>query len=148
MYSLPNLVAVYGNLRSKTRSLQAPVIEQARFIAGNMEILVPLGIKGLAIIDVLVRYKPNLLSAAQIERIVRTDPICARLGIERLMSRRIIKVYIHRVRKQLARALHNAGVVIEPKRLLVSENTEVANVTAYRLAIPCKIVRRDFNPRS
>jgi len=143
--SLPCLIAVYVNQHSDTRSLHGPVIERVGVIVGAKEVTVSLGIKGLAIIDVLVRYKPSILSADQIERILRNDPICARLGVRRLIKRRVIRVYVHRLRMQLAHTFDEAGIAIEPKRLLVSEYTELANVRAYRLAMPCKVVQRNLD---
>ena len=143
--SLPRFIAVYINQHSNTRSLHGAVIERACFIVATREVPISLGLKGLAIIDVLVRYKPGILSAAQIERILRNDPICARLGVQRLMNRRVIKIYVHRLRMQLAHALDEAGITIEPKRLLVSETTELGNVKAYRLAMPCKVVHRTLD---
>jgi hypothetical protein len=141
--SLPRLIVVYVYRRSETRSLHGLVIEGVYFVVGAKEIPVPLGIKGLAIVDVLARHKPRLLSAAQIEDILRTDPVCYRLGSRRLMNRRFVTIYVHRVRTQLARALDKEDITVDPKRLLVADHTELANVSAYRLAIPCKIVCRE-----
>jgi hypothetical protein len=138
----PRLIAVYRKQQSETRSVHGPVIERVHFTVGNRDIPVALGIKGLAIIDVLVRYKPSLLSAAQIERVLRTDPFSVRLGAQRLMGRRIIKVYVYRIRMRLAHALAEAGVALDSKRLLVSESTELANVKAYRLTVPCEVATR------
>jgi DNA-binding response OmpR family regulator len=143
--SLPRLVAVYANQHSDTRSVNGLVIERVYFVVKTKKPSVSLGMKGLALIDVLVRYKLSSLSAAQIERILRNDPICRRLGTRRLMNRRVIKVHIHRLRSQLARALDKEGVAIEPKRLLVSESTELANVKVYRLAMQCEVVHRSLD---
>jgi hypothetical protein len=138
------LTAVYA----RTMEGIGEVIVQVLFVKGRVDFPVSLGLKALAILDVLIRYKPNLLSAAQIERILRTDPFSRRLGTnvpreqksELWLTRRTIKVYIMRLREQLRKTLKRAGLTMQPNEVLVSEPTELANVVAYRIDIPCEVV--------
>ena len=92
-----------------------------------------------------------LLTAAQIERSLASDPFCIRLGANAppaprpsvRLARKLIKVYIQRLRLQLGKALENAGLAMRPEEVLVSEDTDLLNIKAYRLSIPCEFVHVD-----
>ncbi|HUN84794.1 MAG TPA: hypothetical protein VMU48_10465 [Terracidiphilus sp.] len=89
-----------------------------------------------------------LLTAAQIERLLSSDPFYVRLGASASraprpavrLARKSVKVYIQRLRWQLGKALKAMGLSTLPEEILVSENTELSNVMTYRFAISCEFV--------
>jgi hypothetical protein len=103
---------------------------------------------GLVLVDVLARKKPLALTAAQIERIITSDPFYVNLGANAAsaqrarigLTRRTIKVYIPRLLRQIGKALKKAGLAMRPEEILVTEDTDLLNVKAYRLAISCEFV--------
>ena len=109
----------------------------------------------LVLADVLGRKKPLALTAAQIERIITSDPFYVNLGANAAprqrtrigLTRRTIKVYIPRLLRQIGKALKRAGLAMRPEEILVSEDTDLLNVKAYRLAIPCEFVHLDGTDR-
>jgi hypothetical protein len=112
--------------------------------------LIPLRLSptGLVLVDVFARKKPQPLTAAHIERILASEPFYVRLGANApaaqgatiKLTRKTIKVYIRRLRQQMGKALKELGLAMRPEEVLVSEDTDLLNVTAYRLAIPCEFV--------
>jgi hypothetical protein len=106
---------------------------------------------GLVLLDVLARKKPQPLTAAHIERILAADPFYLHLGANGVsaekqkirLTRKTIKIYIQRLRKQIGKALKKAGLSMRPEEILISEDTDLLNVKAYRLAIPCEFVHVD-----
>ena len=98
--------------------------------------------------------KPSVRSVSQtidhIERILAADAFYLHLGANGLsvekqkirLTRRTIKIYIQRLRKQIGKALNKVGLSMRPEDVLVSEETELLNVTAYRLAISCEFVHQ------
>ena len=144
----PHLIVVHGHHQAVKDCLPGETIEQVSFAARSQIIPLSLSPTGLVLADVFGRKRPTPLTAAHIERIFASDPFCVRLGANAAsasrptlrLTRKTIKVYICRFRQQIGRALKEAGLAIRPKKNLVSESTDLLNVTAYRLAIPCEFV--------
>jgi hypothetical protein len=144
----PRLVVSHGHHQAVQHCLPGETIERAWFSVRSGAIPLRLSGNGLVLLDVLARKKPQPLTAAHIERILATDPFYVHLGANGVpaerqrirLSRKTIKIYIQRLRKQIGKALKKAGFAMRPEEVLISEDTELLNVTAYRLAIPCEFV--------
>lgn len=144
----PHLVVVHGCREPGTLCRCGESIEHAMLVIGSRTFEVALSPSGLVTLDILIRKRPTPLTAAQIERISLSDPFYLRLGANALgtqrklirLGRRSIKVFIQRFRQQLDNILREAGFSIRAEDMLISEGTELKNVTAYRLTIPCTVV--------
>lgn len=147
----PRLVVVHGEHQPLTKCLPGETVEQVSLAVHSKVIPLSLSPTGLVVADVLARKRPMLLTAAQIERSLASDPFCVRLGANASpaprpsvrLARKLIKVYIQRLRLQLGKALKDAGLATRPEEVLVSEDTDLLNVKAYRLSIPCEFVHVD-----
>jgi hypothetical protein len=137
----------------KGRCLAGETIEEANLWVRSEPIPLPLSPTCLVIADVLVRKRPTPLTAIQIERIIASNPFYARLGTNAASApkspikptTKTIKMHIWRLRHQIQRALKRVGIVMRPEDVLVSEDTDLLNVKAYRLAIPGEFVHVDGN---
>jgi hypothetical protein len=146
--AIPRLIVVHGYHRPETDCLHGETVEQINLSVRSNVIPLRLSPTGLVIADVLARKRPMPLSASHIERILASDPFCVRLGANAApaprptirLTRKSIKVYIQRLRQQLGKALKEAGISMQPEEALVSESTDLLNVAAYRLTIPCEFV--------
>jgi hypothetical protein len=144
----PRLVVVHGYHQAVKDCLPGETIERVSIAVRSDLFQLRLSPKGLVIADIIAQKKPIALTAAHIEQILASDPFYLRLGANAASSprpttrltRKTIKVYIHRLRLQIGKALKKAGLAIPPEKVLVSESTDLLNVTAYRLAIPCEFV--------
>lgn len=132
----------------KGRCLAGETIEEANLFARLEPIPLPLSPTCLVIADVLARKRPTPLTAAQIEHIIASDPFYSRIGANAALgpkasikpTTKTIKMYILRLRRHIQRTLKRVGIFMRPEDVLVSEDTDLLNVKAYRLAIPCEIV--------
>jgi hypothetical protein len=146
--AIPRLIVVHGHHQPEMNCLPGETVEQISLSVRSNIIPLRLSPTGLVIGDVLARKRPMPLSASHIERILSSDPFCVRLGANAVpaprltirLTRKTIKVYIGRLRQQLGKALKEAGLAMRPEEVLVSEDTDLLNVTAYRIAIPCEFV--------
>jgi hypothetical protein len=148
--AIPRLVVVHGHHQAVKDCLPGETIEQVSIAVRSDLIQLRLSAKGLVIADVLAQQKPLALTAAHIERILATVPFYLRLGKNASspskpatrLTRKTIKVYIRRLRLQLGKALKKSGTAILPEDILVSEATDLLNIAAYRLAIPCEFIHQ------
>jgi hypothetical protein len=142
------LVITHAHHQAVKDCLPGETIEQAHFSVHSDLIPLRLSPTGLVLVDVFARKKPQPLTAAHIERILASEPFYVRLGANApaaqgatiKLTRKTIKVYIRRLRQQMGKALKELGLAMRPEEVLVSEDTDLLNVTAYRLAIPCEFV--------
>ncbi len=147
------LVIVHGHHQPGTACHSGETIEQVFLGVGRRLIALALSPTGLVVIDILARKRLMLLSAAQIEQIATSHPFYTHLGANTAgkqrrtarLVRRSIKVFISRFRRLLAKASAQAGLEIHPEKILVSEPTDLQNVTAYRLALPCEFAHVSGN---
>jgi hypothetical protein len=152
---LPRMVIAHGHQQAVRDCLPGETIEQVSIAVRSQVIPLRLSPKGIVLADVFGRKRPTPLTAAHIERILASDPFCVRLGANAVLAprpvhrltRKTIKVYIRRLRQQIGKALKEAGLAMRPEEVLVSEATDLLNVTAYRLAIPCEFVHLDGTAR-
>ena len=147
------LVIVHGHHQPGTACHGGETIEQVFLGVGRRLIALALSPTGLVVVDILARKRPMRLSASQIEQIATSHPFYAHLGANTAskkrrtirLARRSIKVFISRFRRLLAKASAQAGLEIHPEKILVSEPTDLLNITAYRLALPCEFVHVSGN---
>lgn len=151
----PRLVVDHGYHQPETDCLPGETVEQAYLAIGTKELPLHLSPTGLLIIDCISRHRWTPLSAAQIERILLSDPFYLRHGANALSGngaairpkRASIRVYIQRIRVQLGEALGEAGMNMKPERILASETTD-SNVVVYRLNAKVEIVHRSTSQRN
>ena len=145
----PCFVVVHGHHQAVKGCLPGETIEQVSIAVRSELIQLRLSPKGIVIANVFAQQKPMGLTAAHIEQIIASDSFYLRLGANASSSfpkpatrvtRRTIKVYIERLRRQIGKALKKAGLDIRPEEVLVSERTDLLNVMTYRITIPCKFV--------
>lgn len=143
------LTVTHGFHRAeKGRCLAGETIEEGTLWMRSESIPLPLSPTCLVIADVLVRRRPTPLTAVQIEHIIASDPFYSRLGANAALAgkcsvkptTKTIKMHISRLRHQIQRALKRFGIIMRPEEVIVSEETDLLNVKAYRLAIPCEFV--------
>lgn len=147
----PRLIVSHGHHQAVKHCLPGETIERSWFSVSSEAIPLRLSDNGLVLLDVLARKKPQPLTAAHIERILAADPFYLHLGANGVsaekqkirLTRKTIKIYIQRLRKQIGKALKKAGLSMRPEEILISEDTDLLNVKAYRLAIPCEFVHVD-----
>jgi hypothetical protein len=97
----------------------------------------------------MVRHHHTPLSIARMERILAGDPFYRRLSANAfgrveatpMFTRVALRVYIARLREQIAKALRKGGSMIPSEDALVSESTE-SNVVVHRINLPVEIVHR------
>jgi hypothetical protein len=148
--SRPRLIVSHGHHQAVKNCLPGETIERSWLSVRSDEIPLRLSGNGLVLLDILARKKPHPLTAAHIERILAADPFYMHLGANGVsaekqkirLTRKTIKIYIQRLRKQIGKVLKKAGLTMQPEEVIVSEETELLNVTAYRLAIPCEFVHQ------
>jgi hypothetical protein len=146
-----HLTITHGfNQTEKGRCLPGETIEEANLFAGLEPIPLPLSPTCLVIADVLVRNRLTPLTAAQISRIIASHPFYSRMGANAALTpkasikptTKTIKMYISRLRCHIQRVLRRRGILKRPEDVIVSEDTDLLNVKAYRLAMPCEIVHQ------
>lgn len=147
----PRLILVHGHHRAMKDCLPGETIEQAYFSAFSRVTPLRVSPTGLILLDVLARKRPMPLTAAHIERIVTSDEFYVHLGAnansgkrQRIgLNRRTVKVYIPRLYQQIGNGLKEAGTAIHPEEVILSEDTDLLNVKAYRIAVSCHFVHVD-----
>ncbi len=104
------------------------------------EYRLPLSTATLILFDYLARFRWLGQTASQIEMGIRSDPFCAQYGSAggssqrraRRIARSAVKEYVKRIRDALAAAFQEAGVPIDPRKVLFSDPT-TSNQVGYRL---------------
>ncbi len=150
----PRLVVVHGHCQPATICLPGESIESAHLSYSDREIPVYLSLPGLMLCDCMVRHPHTQLSVARIERILKNDPFYRRLGtnsFERIeempmFTRVALRVYVARLREQIAKALRKGGSMPSPEEALKSETTD-SNVVVHRISLPVAIAHRTMRLR-
>lgn len=104
------------------------------------EYLIPLSLALRLVFDCLAKYSRYPQSASQIEACFRADPFYSLHGknvantgaLRRRIARSAIKVYLQRIREALACAFREANLRLDPRDVLVSQET-VMNEVGFRL---------------
>jgi hypothetical protein len=145
----PRLVVVHGHHQPGTICLPGESIDRCHLRFPESEIPIPLALPGLMLCDCMARHHHTPLSVARMERILAGDPFYRRLStnsFERIeempmFTRVALRVYIARLREQIAKALRKGGSMFSPEDALKSETTD-SNVVVHRLALPVEVVHR------
>jgi hypothetical protein len=149
----PHLVVVHGHHKPGTICLAGESIESANLSYPEMEIPVHLSLPGLMLCDCMVRHHHTPLSIARMERILAGDPFYRRLGANGFkraeetpaFTRGSLRVYVARLREQIAKALRKGGSTVSAEGALVSETTDL-NVVVHRINLPVEIVHLTMKP--
>lgn len=104
----------------------------------------------LLLMDCLCKYRVSL-TALRIEEIMKSEPFYTEYGLrqrgcDQILSRpdrNSVRVYISRIREQMKRVFLECGLNLDPKQVLVAENTD-SNTTAYRLRATAEFVHIDM----
>ena len=124
----PRLVIVHGHRRPGTVCLPGESIDGAHLQYSTSDMVVPvrLSLAGLVVCDCMVRFHRTLLSIGRMERIVTSDPFYSQLGansFERIkdvprFTRTSLRVYVARMRKQIAKAMREGGSLLSAEDAL------------------------------
>jgi hypothetical protein len=106
----------------------------------TLEIVVPLPLTLRLLFDFLARHSHLPQSASQIAGAMHADPFyrnhgaCVRTGasLTRKISRSGVKEFIKRIRQALEHTFREANLAVDPRTVVVSEQT-VGNEVGYRL---------------
>jgi hypothetical protein len=145
----PHFRVIHEGHQQGTLCLHGETIEQICLVHRWNLFPLPLSPTGLLVMDCFCRNRLKPLTTSRITQILDTDPFYTRHGanlcIGKLVpaspGRSAIKVYVQRIRRQIASAFDSAGVMLDPNRILISETTE-NNVVAYTLRASVEFVHR------
>lgn len=145
----PRLAIVHGYRKPGTICLPGETLDRCMLRLPEWELPIPLSLPGLMICDCMVRHHRTPLTIARMERILTNDPFYRRLGanaferIEKMpmFTRVAIRVYITRLRQQIAKALRKGGSMLSPDEVVISEPTD-SNVVVHRISLPVEIVHQ------
>lgn len=115
-------------------------ITEIRLLHRTRQLPVPLSLRLLLLFDYLARHKRLGQNAGQIAAGMSADPFTqqhgdyarAKSSLRRRVSRTAVKEQIMRLRAGFRRAFREAGVTLDPARVLVSDET-ITNEVRYRL---------------
>ena len=136
----PHFIVTHGFHKPGTLCLHGETVERACLMYRWQEYPFHLSPTGLLLVDLLCRYRRTLFTAARIEQIMLSDPFYTRHGANRhggyvnaaLPNRSSIKVHIQRIREQMAKTFIEAGLNLDPGKVLIAETTD-SNIVVYRL---------------
>jgi hypothetical protein len=106
------------------------------------------------IFDYLARHSRLAQSACQIELGIRADDFCrfhaenanGGTALTRRVPRSAVRVHIHRIHLALSLAFHEAGMRIDPGKVLLVQDT-AGNEVTYRLRATCNWTHIDLTSR-
>lgn len=130
-------------------------IAAALLVYRSYEYQLRLSLAQRLIFDFLARHSRLAQSARQIELGMRADPFCklhaknanGRTGLTRRIPRSSIKEHIRRLHQALEIAFHEAGMGIDPRSVLIVQDT-VGNEVGYRLKATCSWTHIDLTSRN
>lgn len=145
----PRLEVVHGYHQSGTICVPGETIDGCFLRFPELKIPIPLSLPGLMLCDCLVRHRHTPLSIARLERILTNDPFYRRLGANSfekivetpLFTRVSLRVYIARLREQIAKAMRKGGSTLSPEEVLAADATD-SNVVVHRITLPVATVHR------
>jgi hypothetical protein len=147
----PRLVVVHGYHQPGTVCLAGESLEGAQLSFPDRDIPVHLSLPGLMVCDCLARHHSTPLSVARMEHILARDPFYRRLGangFERAkeipkFTRVALRVYIARLRAQIAIALKKGGSTLSAEEALKAETTD-SNVVVHCINLPVEVLHRSI----
>ena len=143
----PRLVIVHGQHNAGTICAPGETIEGCYLQFPKRAIPISLALPGLMVCDCVARHHGTPLSVARMERILTGNPFYRRLGANSFegneatprFTRVALRVYLARLRSQIAKALQKGGSALRQEEALVSETTE-SNVVVHYLNLPVQIL--------
>lgn len=145
----PRLVVVHEQRTPSATCSPGETIDRCYLQYPNREIPIPLALPGLMLCDCMVRYHSTPLSIERMERILMHTPFYRQLGAslpegneeKPNFTRVALRVYVARLRSQVAKALRKGGSALRKEQALVSEMTE-SNVAVHYFNLPVQILHR------
>jgi hypothetical protein len=132
----PRFVILHRFWQPETNCVAGEVIAEVLLIQHGKRVSVPLSTRLLLVFDYLARHQRLPQSASQIAAGMRLDPFCLKHGtnaaanrsLSKRVSRTAVKQQIVRLRAALTSAFAEAGLSLDPGRVVVSEETAVNEV--------------------
>jgi hypothetical protein len=138
-----------------TECTPGEVVAVANLLVHGREYRVPLSSTLLLLFDFLAKNARHPLSASQIAAFFQADEFYRRHGfnvasrgqLRRRIARSAVKVHVARIRTALALAFGEAGLRVNPRNVLASEETSM-NEVGYRLRGTFEWLHSDHPGRS
>jgi hypothetical protein len=138
----PRFLIIHRFWQPGTICTPGEAIAEIRLLYRGRKIAVPLSVRLLLLFDYLARHRHFGQNAAQVAAGLTVDPFTLQHGAhavakstsKRRISRTAIKQQIMRLRNGIRRALGNAGLTLDVRKILMSETT-ASNEVCYRLRI-------------
>ncbi len=132
-----------------TLCLPGETIDRCYLQFTEQEIPIPLALPSLILCDCLVQHHATPLSIARMERILTSNPFYRQLGAhscERIedaphFTRPSLRVYIARLRAQIAKGLKKGCSTLRAEEALRSETTD-SNVVVHSISLPVEVLHR------
>ncbi len=147
----PRLVMVHGHHQPGGACVPGETLESAhlQYFAPDLVVPIRLSHAGLIVCDCLAQFRQTPLSIRRMERILTTDPFYRRLGANSSQrnedvpkfTRASLRVYVARLREQIAKALIEGGSLIPVNDVFASEITD-SNTAVHRLKLAVEIVHK------
>lgn len=135
----PHFLVIHGLHEPETECLPGEMVEEVWLLADCKRYPVSLSPVGLVVMDCFCRNRNKPLSVGRLSNILTTDPFYTRYGANSprrqslvMPARSSIKVYVQRIREQIAMAFQKARLPIDPGSVLSAEPTD-SNSVAYKL---------------
>jgi hypothetical protein len=139
----PRFLILHRFWQRETNCMPGEVIAEVLLIHHGKKFSVPLSTRLLLVFDYLARHQRLPQSASQIAAGMRLDPFCLRHGanatasrtLSKRVSRTAVKQQIVRLRAALTSAFREAGMSLDPERVVVSEETAANEVRYFLKAV-------------
>lgn len=136
----PHFLILHRFWRRGTICTPGEAVAEIRFLNRQKQIPVPLSLRLMLLFDYLARHKTLGQNAGQIAAGMSADAFTqehgayakSKLSLSRRVSRTAVKQQIMRLRAALRLGFRQAGLSLEPARVLASEQT-TTNEIRYRL---------------
>jgi hypothetical protein len=127
---------VHGFRIPGTECLPGEEVAAIYLVHRGREYLIPLPLTLRLMFDYLAKHSRMPQSASQIQRGFRADPFYRRHGtnaehgatLRRQIARSGVRVYIDRIRKALALTFLDANIALDPRTVLLSQETVMYEV--------------------
>ena len=132
----PQFLVLHGFHKPGSVCLPGETVERAFLLRDGKRYPVDLSPSGLIVFDCLCKHRLKPLTATRIAALLSSDPFYVRYGANLgpnrppviIPGRSSIKVYLQRIREQMAKVFLLAGVEIDPSTVLSKESTEKNSV--------------------
>jgi hypothetical protein len=147
----PRFLIIHRFCQPETICTPGEAIAEVQLMHRTRVFSVPLSTRLMLLFDYLARHRRMPQSASQIAAGLSVDPFCQEHGayanaqetLSKDVSRTALKQQIMRLRAALRSAFRQAGLGIDPDRVLISEATE-GNEVLYRLKIAVEWLHMEY----